>query len=410
MLCKYLKLFFLIVTIPCFSQVKKIDSINYNIKQLIDSSIVKKAFPGAQVYLKIGNDIVINESFGHHTYDSIIKVENDHIYDLASLTKVFGPTYALMKIFNDYDIDINQPLSDYIKELKKSNKKNTTFLEALSHSGGWIPYINHQKNVLKRNDNYKKRFISEQKTNKFSVAISENLFLNKNYQKKIYRKIKKSELKKRGEYLYSGLFFFYVPKIIKTLTGQSYLKYLEYNFYDKLKNKNLTFYPKDKLKVTPTEYDQSFRKRLIHGTVHDEASSFFSGLSGNSGLFGSATSVGELIGFVESWSNESDKIFSDKTIEQFTRYATNNMNNRRGLGFDKPTRNKLDKYPFKDLSDKSFGHTGFTGTFFWVDPNIEMSLVFLTNRVFPSRKNEKLYDLNVRKKLLEIIFKDYLNF
>ena len=91
MLCKYLKLFFLIVTIPCFSQVKKIDSINYNIKQLIDSSIVKKAFPGAQVYLKIGNDIVINESFGHHTYDSIIKVENDHIYDLASLTKVFGP-------------------------------------------------------------------------------------------------------------------------------------------------------------------------------------------------------------------------------------------------------------------------------------------------------------------------------
>ena len=100
MLYKYLKLFFLIITIPCFSQVKKIDSINYKITQLIDSSIIKKAFPGAQIYLKIGNSIVINESFGFHTYDSIIKVENDHIYDLASLTKVFGPTYALMKIFD----------------------------------------------------------------------------------------------------------------------------------------------------------------------------------------------------------------------------------------------------------------------------------------------------------------------
>ena len=405
MLYKYLKLFFLIITIPCFSQVKKIDSIDYKITQLINSSIIKKAFPGAQIYLKIGNNIVINESFGFHTYDSIIKVENDHIYDLASLTKVFGPTYALMKIFDDHNIDINQPVSSYLKELKKSNKKNTTFLEALSHSGGWIPYINHQKNVLKRNDSYKKRFIREKKTNKFSVAVSENLFLNKNYQKKIYRKIKNSEIKKRGEYLYSGLFFFYVPKIVKTLTGQSYLEYLENSFFNKLKNKDLTFYPKDKLKVTPTEYDQSFRKRLIHGTVHDEASSFFSGLSGNSGLFGSATSIGELIGFVESWGNKNDKIFSPKTIEQFTRYATNDVKNRRGLGFDKPTRNKLDKYPFKDLSGKSFGHTGFTGTFFWVDPDIEMSLVFLTNRVFPSRKNEKLYDLNIRKKILEIIFK-----
>ncbi len=405
MLYKYLKLFFLIITIPCFSQVKKIDSINYKITQLIDSSIIKKAFPGAQIYLKIGNSIVINESFGFHTYDSIIKVENDHIYDLASLTKVFGPTYALMKIFDDHNIDINQPVSNYIKELKRSNKKNTTFLEALSHSGGWIPYINHQKNILKRNDSYKKRFIREQKTNKFSVTVSENLFLNKKYQKKIYRKIKNSEIKKRGEYLYSGLFFFYVPKIIKTLTGQSYLEYLENSFFNKLKNKNLTFYPKDKLKVTPTEYDLRFRKRLIHGTVHDEASSFFSGLSGNAGLFGSAASIGELIGFVEDWGNESDKIFSSKTIKQFTKYATNNVNNRRGLGFDKPTRNKLDKYPYNDLSEKSFGHTGFTGTFFWVDPDIEMSLVFLTNRVFPSRKNEKLYDLNVRKKILEIIFK-----
>ena len=405
MLYKYLKLFFLIISIPCFSQVKKIDSIKYKITQLIDSSIIKKAFPGAQIYLKIGNNVVINDSFGFHTYDSIIKVENDHIYDLASLTKVFGPTYALMKIFDDHNIDINQPVSCYIKELKRSNKKYTTFLEALSHSGGWIPYINHQKKVLKRNDSYKKRFIREQKTNKFSVAVSENLFLNKNYQKKIYRKIKNSEIKKRGEYLYSGLFFFYVPKIIKTLTGQSYSEYLENSFFSKLKNKNLTFYPKDKLKVTPTEYDQRFRKRLIHGTVHDEASSFFSGLSGNAGLFGSATSIGELIGFVENWGSESNKIFSSKAIQQFTRYATNNVNNRRGLGFDKPTRNKLDKYPFKDLSEKSFGHTGFTGTFFWVDPDIEMSLVFLTNRVFPSRKNEKLYDLNVRKKLLEIIFK-----
>ena len=133
-----------------FLDAQKSELINNEVDELINSSIEKKAFPGAQIFLKIDNEIIINKSYGFHTYDSIIQVNNNHIYDLASLTKVFGPTISLMKIFEDYKIDLNEPISNYVFELKKSNKKNTTFYEALSHSGGWIPYINHQQNILKK--------------------------------------------------------------------------------------------------------------------------------------------------------------------------------------------------------------------------------------------------------------------
>lgn len=391
-----------------FLTAQKNELISREINELVNSSIEKGAFPGAQVFLKIDNEIIINKSYGFHTYDSIIQVDNNHIYDLASLTKVFGPTISLMKIFDDYKINPHEPISNYVSELKKSNKKNTTFHEALSHSGGWIPYINHQQNILKKNGNYKKRFVRTEPNNKFSVAITENLFLKESFQKKIYKKIKRSKINKPGQYLYSGLFFFYVPKIIENLTGLSYSDYLKNNFYNNLTNNNLTFKPENKLLAVPTEIDEFFRKSLVHGSVHDEASSFFSGLSGNAGLFGSAESIGELIRNLETWSN-GQKIFNNNTIEKFTKYATNDLDNPRGLGFDKPTRNNTNEYPHKDISPKSFGHTGFTGTFFWVDPELKMSLVFLTNRVYPSRKNLKLYDLDVRKKLLEIIIKHSKN-
>ena len=150
---------------------------------------------------------------------------------------------------------------------------------------------------------------------------------------------------------------------------------------------------------------------MIHGTVHDEASSLFGGFSGNAGLFGSAESIGKLIENFEVWnSDESNKILMDSTIKKFTSYAYSDNDIRRGLGFDKPSRNNEKIYPNENFSSQSFGHTGFTGTFFWIDPKAKITIVFLTNRVYPSREFEKLYDNNVRSRLIDIIFnhlKDY---
>jgi|TARA_B110000503_G_scaffold108035_1_gene161470 serine-type D-Ala-D-Ala carboxypeptidase len=375
--------------------IQKIDS-------LINLSIKQKAFPGAQVYIKIKDSIVVNKSYGYQTYDSINRINNDHIYDLASLTKVLASTLSIMKLYEDFGLNLNSPLSFYFKDLKKSNKKTTTIIEGLSHTSGWIPYISHQNYVKRKNGEFKKSVIRESKNQRFSAAINERLYLNKNYFKKLFKRIKKSKINKKGEYVYSGLFFFYIPNLIKKLSGKTFEQYFNTSLLDKT-NAKLYFNPKEKVKkelIVPTEYDSIFRKTLIHGNVHDEAASFMGGISGNAGLFGSAQEIGKLLQALEP----NNFIFQDSTIKKFTSYAYKDSPIRRGLGFDKPySKNEFGEYPNKNLSKQSFGHTGFTGTMFWVDPEKKLTIIFLTNRVYPTRNNDKFYQNNVRSKLIDLI-------
>ena len=358
----------LIVNIS-FGQTSLYNNIDFRVDSLINSSISQKAFPGAQVYIKIGEEILTNKSFGYHTYDSIVKVENNHVYDLASLTKVLSSTIALMKLYEDFDLNLNDPVSKYFPELKKSNKKNTTFNEVLSHTSGWTPYINHHYLLKRKKGKLKRSIIRNKKSKRFNLKVSKNLFLRESYHKKIFKRIKKSEVNIPGEYLYSGLFFFYVPRLVEKITSQKYEDYLNGTFYQNIKNNSLGFNPSDYSNVVPTEQDDFFRNTLVHGTVHDEAASLFGGRSGNAGLFGSAQSIGELIKILETWAfNNSNTLLKKSTITKFTEYAIPESNIRRGLGFDKPTREIEKNYPNKNLSEQSFGHTGFTGTFFWTGP------------------------------------------
>lgn len=383
-------------------QVFSQNTLLHKVDSLIEKSIQNKNFPGAQLYVKIKDSVIINRSFGFHTYDSLIKVNNSHLYDLASLTKVLASTFSIMKLYDQKKLDLNDKLSIYFKELKRSNKKNTTIFQSMSHTSGWIPYISHQNLLKKKDGKFKKSEIRNYKSRRFSIKVNDNLFLNKKYSKKIFKRIKNSKINKLNEYNYSGLFFFYVPELIEKISGSNFEKY----FYDNIVNKKritLLFNPTnnfDKKFIVPTEYDSNFRNTLVHGYVHDEAASFMGGISGNAGLFGNAESVGILLQDL----NSSKGMFKNSTIERFTSYAFKNSNIRRGLGFDKPYQNKEQGvYPNSNLSNKSYGHTGFTGTMFWVDPEKELTFVFLTNRVYPSRLNESFYVDNVRSKLIDII-------
>ncbi|MGY8945841.1 MAG: serine hydrolase domain-containing protein [Flavobacteriales bacterium] len=386
------------ISFPVFGQT----NINQKIDSLINSNITQYAFPGAQVYVKIKDKIVINKSYGYQTYDSINRINNDHIYDLASLTKVLASTLLLMKLYEDFNLNLNNPISYYFKDLKKSNKKNTTIYESLSHTSGWIPYISHQNYVKRKNGKFKKSVIRENKNQRFNMAINEDLYLNKNYFKKIFKRIRKSKINKKGEYVYSGLFFFYIPSLIEKLSGSTFEQYFNTSLLYKT-NAKLYFNPKEKVKkelIVPTEYDSIFRKTLVHGNVHDEAASFMGGISGNAGLFGSAQEIGKLLQALEP----NNSIFQDSTIKKFTSYAYKDSPIRRGLGFDKPySKNEYGIYPNENLSKLSFGHTGFTGTMFWRDPEKQLTIVFLTNRVYPTRNNDKFYQNNVRSKLIDLI-------
>ena len=394
----------LLLLILFVSKVQSQTSKSEKIDSLINSSITLKNFPGAQLFVKFKDSIIINKSYGFHTYDSIIKVKQKHVYDLASLTKVLASTFSIMKLYDEDKLQLEDKVSDYFPKLKRSNKKNTTIFQSLSHTSGWIPYISHQNFIKNRNGNLKKSIVRTKIDKRFSIKMNNNLFLKNTYSKKLFKRIKKSKLNRIDTYDYSGLFFFYVPNLIYKMTGYSFENYFKNTFINK-KEITLTFNPTkifSKDKIVPSEYDSIFRKGLIHGFVHDEAASFMGGVSGNAGLFGNAEGVGNLLSFLES----NSTMFKQSTIQKFTSYAFENSQIRRGLGFDKPySNNDYGEYPNKNLSKTSFGHTGFTGTMFWVDPEKKLTIVLLTNRVYPSRKNESFYTNNVRSKLIDLLIK-----
>ena len=394
----------LLLLILFVSKVQSQTSKSEKIDSLINSSITLKNFPGAQLFVKFKDSIIINKSYGFHTYDSIIKVKQKHVYDLASLTKVLASTFSIMKLYDEDKLQLEDKVSDYFPKLKRSNKKNTTIFQSLSHTSGWIPYISHQNFIKKRNGNLKKSIVRTKMDKRFSIKMNNNLFLKNTYSKKLFKRIKKSKLNRIDSYDYSGLFFFYVPNLIYKMTGYSFENYFKNTFINK-KEIALTFNPTkvfSKDEIVPSEYDSIFRKGLIHGFVHDEAASFMGGVSGNAGLFGNAEGVGNLLSFLES----NSTMFKQSTIQKFTSYAFENSQIRRGLGFDKPySNNDYGEYPNKNLSKTSFGHTGFTGTMFWVDPEKKLTIVLLTNRVYPSRKNESFYTNDVRSKLIDLLIK-----
>ena len=396
-------LIFLISSKLIWSQsFEKIDS-------LIENSIKLKAFPGAQIYLK-SSDYTYSKSYGFHTYDSLVQVEQNHLYDLASITKTLAATLAIMKLYDEKKLRLDDVISKYIKNLNGSNKKNSSFHELLIHQSGWKPYISHHLELIKKNGKLKSRFINTRDSKK-SIELAKNLFIKNSYYNKIVRKIKRTKIESKGEYLYSGLFFCLVPEIVENISGKSFQNYLNENFYSKI-GVNLMFNPAKNYqmnKIVPTENDNTFRKQLVQGYVHDETAAIMGGISGNAGLFGCANDVGkisELLLNKGSFNNE--QLINESTVKYFSN-PENYKNERaiRGLGFDKPRLTSSgNTTPSHKFSDSSYGHTGFTGTFFWIDPEKETIIVLLTNRVYPTRSYENLYDLDVRRKLIDLVIRN----
>jgi CubicO group peptidase (beta-lactamase class C family) len=377
------------------------------VDSLINSSIELKAFPGAQLYIKKG-DYTYKKSYGFHTYDSVVKVEDNHLFDLASITKSLAGTLAIMKMTEDIGFDLNKNLKFYLEDFNKVSLGNSSIKDLLTHTAGWEPYISHQEYIVKKNGNLKKRFIKEKSNKKYSNKVSRSLFIKNNYYRLIKKRIKKTQLNDIGSYKYSGLFFCLIPEIIKKHTNQSLNEYLNNNFYNPL-NLSTSFNPLSKFslnKIVPTEIDDYFRNELVQGTVHDETSALMGGLSANAGLFSNAEDLSIILELLLQGGTYKNKKYLEKnTIELFTKnQIENDRKNRRGLGFDKKriiSENEI--YPHPSLSKSSFGHTGFTGTMFWVDPEKELIFIFLTNRVHPKRNESTFYKLNVRQKLLNII-------
>lgn len=394
-------LFVLFISLNSYSQIEK------SIDSLINSSIKLNAFPGAQLYIKKGN-YEYKKSYGFHTYDSLTKVEDDHLFDLASITKSLAGTLAIMKMKDDYNFDIDKNLKYYLNDFNKTKQGETSIKDLLTHTSGWRPYISHQQYLVKKNGKLKRRFVKKSLSKKFSNQLSRSLFIKNTYYNVIKKRIKKTELNNIGTYRYSGLFFCLIPEITKNLSGENFDKYLNDKFYLPM-DLSTTFNPLNKYsieKIVPTEIDNNFRKELIQGTVHDETAAIMGGISANAGLFSNAEDLSVILKMIlNNGIHNNKQMIDSETVMLFTKnHIYNDSLNNRGLGFDKVrivSENKV--YPNKKLSNKSFGHSGFTGTMFWVDPENDLIIVFLTNRVYPNRDEGSFYELEVRNKLFEII-------
>lgn len=396
------------------------------ISAIIENGIEEGAFPGAQVLVARKGKIIYHEAFGHHTEQQEQTVEKNAIYDLASITKISGPLPALMKLHGEGKFELDAPLKKYIKGFSFSNKAKLTFRPMLAHHAGLRPWIPYWRSTLSWNERYPwKEGWDNEKTNDFdfrqktfqqdsseqyTIKVTDQLWLHYKYKKQIYRAIKKSPLNEQQGYTYSGLLFYLLPDIIENISGQNYIQYLHTQFYDRL-GAELTYKPLEEYpleRIVPTERDTFFRMQLLHGTVHDEGAAMMDGISGNAGLFGSAEGLAKLMSlYLNEGTYGGEQLIATKSIQEFTRCHYCDEDNRRGLGFDKP----LIEYDAEksavaeEASAASYGHSGYTGTFTWVDPEQELIFIFLSNRVYPTRANRGIYELNIRPGIHEAIYK-----
>jgi beta-glucosidase-like glycosyl hydrolase/CubicO group peptidase (beta-lactamase class C family) len=384
---------------------KKIDSLAY-------LGLNNNAYPGCQVLIAKDGNVIFHKTYGYHTYDKTMHVKKTDLYDWASITKVTGPLPAIMKLVDEKKLDVNQPLSKYWPDFKNSNKENIKLADFLTHQSGipaWIPFwqIGAEKNGDLNPDYFKHK-----PTDGYQIRVSENLYLKDDFKKMIYDSIRNTKLGPK-KYVYSCLSFHIYPEVIANLTGMNYEEYVKSNFYRPLGATTITYNPYLHFtlnQIIPTETDEIFRKQTIRGFVHDEGAATLGGISGNAGLFGTANDLAKLFQmYLQKGYYGGKRYISEETVNRFIKIQFPENDNRRGLGFDKPLIDNNKKtlknaYPAIDAGKNSFGHSGFTGTFVWADPDSGVLYVFMSNRVYPTRENGKLFDLNIRTAMHQEIY------
>jgi len=384
---------------------RKIDSI-------VNIGLNAKAYPGCEVMVARKGTVVFHKTYGYHSYDNRISVQEDDLYDLASVTKVSATLAGLMLLDSEDKFSPDETLGSYLPYYKHSNKNELLMSDILSHQAGLTSWIPFWKETVKKNGEFKRNIFDYRSSDKYPLEVARWLFINNNYSKKIFKEIKKSPLGEK-KYLYSDLAFIISPEIIEKLTGEKWYDYVTTNIYNKLGANDICFNPWIRYplsRIVPTENDSLFRKQQLHGTVHDEGAAMLGGISGHAGLFATANDLMKLMEMYRRMGYYGgEQIIAKEVLEQYTRVQHPENDNRRGLGFDKPLLDNVELpgeevYPAKSASPSSFGHSGYTGTFVWIDPEYEISYVFLSNRVNPTRNNNLLSDLSIRGNILQAIY------
>ena len=382
----------------------------FAIDSIANDAISQKAFPGCVVLAVKDGEIIYHKSFGNTTYDNGSPVSLESIFDLASVTKISATTVSVMKLYEQGKLDLKKTLGDYLPWVRGSNKEKLQLDDILLHQAGLFPFIPFYKETIDTTTGIPNPAIySSTATSQFSIPVAKNLYLRKDWNDTMYSRILQSPLSTHGKYVYSDNDFIFLGKIVEQVSGMPLNEYVQKNFYSKEGLITTGFLPLTRFAVNsviPTEEEKHFRQQLIQGYVHDEGASMFGGVAGHAGLFSSAYDLAMLYQMLLNGGEiNGTKFLKPETIKLFTAYHSEIS--RRGYGFDKPEKDnatRKDPYPSALVSSKAFGHTGFTGTCVWVDPKVNLVYVFLSNRVNPTRSNNKLSQMLIRGKIQDAIY------
>ena len=391
-----------------------IDRLGYSIPEAVDMNREKLAridsvaqvvidsgmAPGLQVLVARRGKVVYRKSFGFYTYDQRKRVDNSSIYDLASVTKILGGMPMIMKAEEDGKFELETNLGELMPVLEGSNKDTITVAEALSHYAKLKPYIPYYETMVEGEDNRPMpEYFNNASSGKYSIKVAEKLYLRTDYIDSIYQRIADAPQQEELTYKYSGLPFYLFKDYSEKTYGAPLDRLNESYFYAPLGATTLTYKPLRKFpksRIVPTEKDEFFRHQLLHGDVHDEGAAMMGGVSGNAGLFGNSNDVAKMMQmYLQKGYYGGKSYFRPETVDKFNQRYYEENGVRRGLGFDKPQLDEA-KATCGCVSFKSFGHSGYTGTYTFADPETEIVYVFLSNRVYPTRENNKLGEHDIR--------------
>lgn len=389
--------------------------LNDAIDAVMYDAIRQQAIPGGVVLVAKDGKIVFERAYGYLTYDSTEPVYPETIYDLASVTKIMATTVSVMKLYDEGKIDLQKTLGDYLPWVKGTNKEGPKLWDVILHQAGlksFIPFYRETVNAADGNGpNW--NFYALKPDSAHRVRVADHLFMRNDWVDTIYSRILTSNLEPGNRYIYSDNDFIFLGKVVEAIAGMPLEEYVKKTFYDKLGMASTGFKPRDRFPlnyIAPTEKEAGFRQQLIQGDVHDPGAAMLGGVAGHAGLFSNAYDLAILSQvLLNGGVLGGQNFFSKATVDYFTAYHSDIS--RRGLGFDKPEKDnatRKEPYPTLSASPLTYGHTGFTGTCFWIDPQYNLVYIFLSNRVNSPDIN-KFLRMNVRPRVHEAIYQSLLH-
>lgn len=373
---------------------------------LVQNGLDSLMFPGAQVLVARKGKVIYNKAFGKPRYDATTDLTTNHIFDLASLTKILGTLPILMQMEETGKLFLNQTFSDLIPDYAETELKDVTVLKALSHYGRLPSWIAFYISTLDEKRKPSGDFYRDKPLDGYSIKVSDKLYLIDEYKDSIYNRIGRQDLKS-NRYRYSDVGYYVFHKYIEDVYGEKQDKVANRLFYAPLGATTMTYNPLEKFpkdRIVPSEEDTYYRYERVQGYVHDMGAAMQGGIGGHAGLFSNANDIAKMMQmYLQGGLYGGDRFMSARTIKKFNTCYFCKENVRRGVGFDKADL-RTGVPTFGGVSSQSFGHSGFTGTYTWADPKEELVYVFLSNRTYPTASNGLLAKSGLRTRIQKAIY------